>query len=529
MRFCSVIQNMKILQSVLVVSSLLIAAGVQAQHVSVVTPEEPVKLVKSKLVVPPEFQSTIEIAPEVWLPEGFRATLFSPRLDSGGRGFWPRFMALDSSGVVHVADHRGLIWALYDDDHNGISERQRAVTPRFDSAHSMAFYKGAMYMSTPTRIFKCTDEDGDGFYEKISDFITDLPRPMWINHHAKTLAFDEVKHKLYMGIGSYCDACRDPRPDHGTIVEYNDDGTGKRIYATGMRSTLGLAIDPRTRDLWATSAGANQMGNQMPEEMVTRIQDGGFYGYPFAFGNREFIPFEKADEYMTMLPMTSVDSERVRTMELPEFWLPSHSTPAQIHFYRGNTFPEEFRGNGFVCVKGSWSARPARGYKVMRFWHEAGEPNGAWKIGDFFSGFMVDTAEYDYWARPTGAVEDRQGNMYFSFEGFLSSVIRVSYVGDNAVAVPPITKPNVAIYPQPVESNVTLHVTGFAANPQTSYTIDLMDISGKEVMTITTAQASLNGDAMEFKLDLSSVQSGTYVCTITSVDERITAPIVITR
>jgi glucose/arabinose dehydrogenase len=517
---------MKILRLVVLALVFSFSLGsALAQHVSVVTPEEPVKLVKSQLRIPAQFQNPLSFTPEVWLPEGFRATLFSPKLDSGGWGLWPRFMAMDSAGVVYLADHTGVIWALPDDDHDGASDRQRAVTARFDSVHSVAFYKGSMYVSTPTRIIKCDDVDGDGVFERTSNFITDFPAPMWINHHAKTLCFDEVKHKLYVGIGSLCDACRDPRSDQGTIVEFNDDGTGKRIYATGMRSTLGLAIDPRTRDLWATCAGSNQMGDQVPEELVTRIKEGGFYGYPYAFGNREFIPFEKTAEYQTMLPMTSADSARVRTMELPEFWLPSHATPAQIHFYRGSSFPKEYSGSGFVCVKGSWAARPARGYKVMRFWQD----NGAWKIGDFFSGFMLDTAEYQYWARPVGAVEDREGNMYFSFEGLLSSVIRVSYVGSEGISDVARSKPSIAIYPQPVQREVTLRVGGFAQSTSDRYTIDLMDISGKNVMSIASASAVQLDQMLDFKLDLSQVPSGRYICTITSATERISAPVVVTR
>jgi len=393
-----------------------------------------------------------------------------------------------------------------------------------DSVHAMAFYKGALYATTPTKIIKCTDSDGDGFYETLNDFITDLPEPSWINHHSRTTVFDEQKGKLYLGVGSLCDACRDPRPDHATILEFNDDGTGRRIFATGMRSTLGLAINPWSRELWGTSSGANQMGPQMPEELVTVLKDGGFYGYPFAMGNREFIPFERAAEYQSMFPITSTDSERVRTMELPNFWLPAHATPAQIHFYRGTSFPSEYHKSGFVCVKGSWSARPARGYKVMRFWQE----NGEWKIGDFFTGFMVDTALYDYWARPIGAVEDREGNMYFSFEGTLNSVIRVSYVGTDDVVTSASIAPSVSIYPQPVANDVTLRVTGFASVTD-RYDVELMDISGKHVMSVASIRAVRSGDAIELKLDLRDVPSGRYVAMITGESERISAPVVVVR
>jgi glucose/arabinose dehydrogenase len=499
----------------------MLSASAAAQRPSIVTPTEPVQLVETELRIPQQFRDDYpDQSFKLWMPPGFNATLYYESLDLDAGYSTGRMLALDSNGVIHFADlFFSDIRAFKDFDKDGLADTILPVTPRLDSCHGLAFYKGALYASQPTKIRKLLDKDGDGFYETEEPFITGLPSYGDFNHWTRTFIFDEVKKKLYVTVGTSCDACRitndsgEPDPWRAVILEFNDDGTGKRIYASGLRNVLGLAIDPKTRKLWATNADRNKLGDDYPEEILSSIRDGGFYGYPIAYGNRDWTDFHAFPEYTTMLPITKEDTAMVEKMEIADYFLAAHSTPFGVHFYQGKQFPEAYR-TGYVAIKGSSDSKVPHGYRVQRFWEE----NGERKIADFIVGFSQDSLTYKIWGRPSSMVEDRDGNLYIMLE-HLRSILKVSYdpssvQSNNAPAQRALFS----------ERHGDRNVLSAPSLHTERAVLDVYTITGQSIFSSEISDSSPDSG---LQYALPSLSAGVYLCRIAAGGEMISGSVLV--
>ena len=166
-------------------------------------------------------------------------------------------MAWDDHGVLHVANmkprhtwapvpgRQSTVLALPDKDGDGRADTVYKAVDDLNWPHSIAFYKGALFVADDDAIYRLEDQDADGFYEERTIF-AEVPgfmgRP--VEHVTHTLIFDEANDKLYFHIGSGCDVCREDDPERSTVMQINTDGTGRRIYASGLRNAIGLALHP---------------------------------------------------------------------------------------------------------------------------------------------------------------------------------------------------------------------------------------------------------------------------------------------
>jgi glucose/arabinose dehydrogenase len=399
--------------------SLFIACAL-ATSLYAETPSENLPLHKVKLNVPEKFKSILKTEKEVFLPKGFTISVFSAGLVN------PRFFAWSPQGVLHVASiDKKSIYALPDANGDGIADTNLIAVSNLDKPHSLAFFKNSMYVADETEVLKLGDENGDGIFEKREEFIEGIPGGK--GHFTRTILFDTLQNYIYLSVGSSCDACRETDSLRASILRFKTDGTGRMIFARGLRNAVGLAIEPATRKLWATIAERNNF-NGFPEEPITTVEQGSFHGWPFAYGNKTWMDFSDT-VYQKMLPLTALDSQNVLKMDVPEVTIAAHTTPLGIHFYTGAKFPEEYKNSAFVAVHGSGMDQPTppAGYNVIRMWKE-GE---TWKRADFLNGFLTSQTEYEFWGRPCGVTEDAEGNLYFSsdsdFKTSIHAVYKISY------------------------------------------------------------------------------------------------------
>ena len=238
----------------------------------------------------------------------------------------------------------------------------------------------------------------------------DMPRNG--DHNARALAL-APGGSIYISSGSDCNVCRESDPRLATILKYSADGTGGRIYASGLRNASGLAFDAQGR----LCAVVNQRDNltpdhtDLPPEEVDLVQEGGNYGWPTCYPigstrvpNPEFAGASCAGT----LPTT--------------FNLPAHTAPLQALFYDGRQFPARYRGALFVALHGSWNRDPPIGYKVVAVMFADGKPTA---VEDFVSGWL--TSSYSVRGRPVGLAVASDGSLYISDDtGYL---FHVSYGG----------------------------------------------------------------------------------------------------
>ena len=386
------------------------------------TPVKETKLVPVKLVVPEKFKGKIKDDLVLNVPEGYTAKVFY----TGGLSK-ARFFAWGPDSVLYVANkNSGEIIAMPDRNHDGVADTAIVVASGFHLSHDLQFYQGAMYVAEERRIIKCTDENGDGIYETKKVFIDEIgkgARQPAGGHDTRTIVFDPTRKKMYLSIGSSCNVCRE---DFRAIIEeYNDDGTGRRTFATGIRNAVGMTL--HNGRLWATNNGSDWEGNDIPPEWISVVRDGGFYGHPFAYADGIYFDFNAHDEYRALLPLTARDSALVRSMKQPAALVQAHSAPMAIQF-SNPSFPPQLQTGAFVVFRGSWNRTIPTGYKLVFLKFKSAQDTTAEYVTDVVTGFQPagSTSQKTVWGRPVGVATDLRGNLYLSSDDITQFIAIIS-------------------------------------------------------------------------------------------------------
>jgi glucose/arabinose dehydrogenase len=167
---------------------------------------------------------------------------------------------------------------------------------------------------------------------------------------------------------------------------------------------VGLALHPVTGELWGDHNGHDLEGPDLPPEWIDIIREGGFYGFPFAYGYQVYANFSLAQEYQRILPLTREDSLKVQSMRRPVALVPAHLAPMGIHFYTGDQFPSRYRNAAFVALRGGQvpgNLAVVPGFKVIALFSE---PDGSHaRVADFLAGFYLgpDRRRCRWWRRET--------------------------------------------------------------------------------------------------------------------------------
>jgi len=186
------------------------------------------------------------------------------------------------------------------------------------------------------------------------------------------------------------------------VLVFNPDGTDEKIFATGIRNCVGLAVHPGTGDLYCSTNERDGFGDDLVPDYVTRVREGAFYGWPwFYIGNHEDP--HHAGERPDLKDKVTV----------PDVLIQAHSASLGLTFYDGNAFPADYRGDGFAAEHGSWNRAKRTGYKVIRIRMKDGVPTGEYE--DFMTGFV--SGDSDVWGRPVGVTVTRDGALLVSEDG----------------------------------------------------------------------------------------------------------------
>jgi glucose/arabinose dehydrogenase len=403
------------------ISAQVLAQSAAAPGTFKLTPRVGVDLQPIAVHIPAQFGHLPDTL-SVNLPPGFSASVFAA-FEEFDR---PRFMAFDDAGVLHVANmNADQIIALPDHDGDGAADEAIVVASGFERPHSLGFYDGDLYVGDRGQIVRFMDGDGDGIYEEREVFADDIPSSG--GHSTRTLVIDEKGGKMYLGVGWPCDLCRrDDGAERGAVLQFNLDGSGRRVYANGMRNPIGLAIHPASGELWGTNNGHDLEGVDGPPEWIDVIRDGSFHGMPFAYGYQVWADFSIPAYRDKILPLTAADSALVATMEPPVALLPAHLAPMGIHFYNHDRFPARFRHAAFVALHaGHAKLAPIEGYSVITLFSDLDGSNA--RVADFMTGFQTGTEIADVWGFPVGIAGDADGRLYVSSDLGNPLILRVEH------------------------------------------------------------------------------------------------------
>ena len=176
-------------------------------------------------------------------------------------------------------------------------------------------------------------------------------------HWTRDLAFSLDGKKLYVAVGSrgnIADTDTDSTEFHrANILVANPDGSDLRVYASGIRNPVGIAIDPQTGVLWTSVNERDALGDNLPPDYITHVQEGGFYGWPWYYIGGNEDPRLKG-KHPELKGKTIV----------PDVLLEPHNASLELTFYEAQQFPQEYRGNIFAAEHGSWNRSIARATKL---------------------------------------------------------------------------------------------------------------------------------------------------------------------
>lgn len=339
-------------------------------------------------------------SPPINLPPGFTADVFAAGLGQ------PRALAVDPAGTLIVSiPSQGKVVALADGG-AGRSVRTVTVAEGLHLPHGLAFRHGDLYVAETGRILHFRY---DVKTLAVRDPVVVANLPVGAHHWTRGIAFGP-DGAFYVSVGSSCDVCREADRRRASIVGYEADGSGERLFATGLRNPVGLAFHPRSGVMWTTVNERDWRRGGAPPDYVTEVYQGGAYGWPDCYAERRAFVGDPELK----------DRQDCQGLTVPTFEVPAHSAPLGLAFYSGTAFPAPYRESLFVAMHGSRPELPPAGYKLVRVVFRDGRPVD---IEDFATGWRRDNR---VWGRPVDIVTGHDGALYVS-DDHGGRIVRIAF------------------------------------------------------------------------------------------------------
>ena len=328
------------------------------------------------------------------LPPGFKISVFAQNLAG------VRFLALGPGNAVYASQpDAGVIVKLTDANHDGVADSAVAVQRGLRSPFGIAFRGDTLYVAEERDVIR--------FDPGARAPVTLLRLPAR-GHSTRTIVFGP-DGKMYIAVGSSCNLCDERDSMRAAVTQLNPDGSGGRIFAKGLRNTVGMAFNPTTGELWGGNNDRDNLGDDVPPEHVNIIKDGRNYGWPQCY-----LPGKPNPEY------GSADCSQV---EPPVITVQAHSAPLGFAFYTGTQFPREYRGDAFMTLHGSWDRTVPTGAKVVRVHVDSGGRR-ATGVDDFVGGWQ--RPDGSRWGRPVSLLVLPDGSLLIS-DDMGGKIWRVTY------------------------------------------------------------------------------------------------------
>lgn len=327
----------------------------------------------------------VDLISRLSVPPGFRVSLYAGDLGDA------RGMALSPEGELYVCDKSGgRVLHLSRPEKGGALSTVRVVLQDLDRPHSLAFHQGRIFVGETDRVssFPRTDLRLSGAEGK-----TVLELPGGGGHHTRTILFGP-DGKLYVSIGSTCNVCEEADERRATICRADASGANFEIFARGLRNAVGMAFRPGTDELWASSHGRDNLGDDLPPECFYRVQKGKHYGWPYSYSYKGKV-----------VPDPDLGHKGIRQTGRPVLEYQAHSAPLGLTFYTGDAFPSSYRQGFFTTFHGSWNRSVPTGYKVVFVPVQVDGTIG--RPIDFLQGFLEGRSRF---GRPVDVLTGPQGS-----------------------------------------------------------------------------------------------------------------------
>jgi glucose/arabinose dehydrogenase len=342
------------------------------------------------------------------VPQGFTVSVFARGLKDA------RWMTVAPNGDVLLSEpDLGRVMVLRPSADGAQASRVSVFARGFDRPHGLAIHDGALYVADVNAVWRLPYATGQLKTSAKPRHVFDTTPKQPTGHFTRDIVFDS-KGDLFLAIGSMENTGEDPLP-RASVQEIFPNGT-HTIFASGLRNPIGMAFYPGSGDLYVTVNERDGLGDFLPPDYLTRIRQGDFYGWPYAYAGPHPDP-----DYGAKHP------DLVATSKVPDVLFQAHSAPLGLVFYDGRQFPPDYRDNAFVALHGSWNSSHPTGYKVVRVKFQNGRPQNTYE--NFLTGFWDGaTSPAQAWGRPVGLAVARDGSLLVA-DDTGGVVWRVAYSG----------------------------------------------------------------------------------------------------
>jgi glucose/arabinose dehydrogenase len=308
-----------------------------------------------------------------------------------------RAMAIGPDGSVYVSlPRRNEIVRLADANNDGVAETQEVAVTGLNRPHGMAFHDGWFYIANTNGVVRVrlgADGKAQGTPQTLNEYSSDG------GHWTRSIVFGR-DGAMYVSIGSTCNICEEQTPDRAAVMRYDANGGNGRLFASGLRNAVGMALHPVTGEIWVSQHERDNLRpnhQDLPPEEINILREGAHYGWPYCHSDR--VPNPEFN-----------DPARCASTVPPALPMQAHSAPLGMTFLdRATLLPAAFRGDALVAFHGSWNRDEPTGAKVVRIRVRDGRPAG---YEDFITGWQ--DASGRRWGRPVDVVVHRDGSVLIS-------------------------------------------------------------------------------------------------------------------
>lgn len=305
------------------------------------------------------------------------------------------------------------ITLLRDTNRDGVPEIRETFLENLNQPFGLLLLKNNFYVAVTDGVWKYPYKEGETSITAPGTKILELPAGGYNNHWTRNLITNKKGNKIYISVGSASNVGEhgmEEETRRANILEINPDGSGERIYASGLRNPVGMAWTDGNIPLWTVVNERDKLGDDLVPDYLTSVRDGGFYGWPYSYFGAHIDPrIEEKDQRPDLVNRAIV----------PDIALGAHTASLGLAFYTARLFPAQTSGGTFISFPdkysegmfigqhGSWNRKELSGYKVVFVPFKNGEPVGPPE--DFLTGFFISGDKVH--GRPVGVAVLPNGSL----------------------------------------------------------------------------------------------------------------------
>jgi glucose/arabinose dehydrogenase len=354
------------------------------------------------------------------LPEGFDITVAAEGLKR------VRFMARSPDNRIFVTDmynltdnSRGVVYILDDfDERTGKFGSVTRYLTRLRNPNSIAFYTDRagnswLYLALTQQLVRYRYVNGDEAPRGAPEVLATFPdyglSYKYGGWHLTRTVTVGPNDKIYVSVGSSCNACEEKEEIRATVLEMDADGGHRRVFARGLRNAVGIKwINGK---LFATNMGADHLGLNRPQDTFYAVREGLNYGWPYCYQYRSKIYSD---------PQFDKSAKRLKCEDVPlaDAAFAAHSSPLGLEYFDSQHHSSILQNSFLIALHGSSDHKMGRGHLIVQVKDRS-------RVRDFVTGFIQKGKLY---GRPADVMQMGADSFLFTddYAGIVYYVFRKS-------------------------------------------------------------------------------------------------------